>query len=86
MGYFLCPTNILEWLLGVLGTVLLLFPRLLPGVTGLEIPVRLVDVLAIGLFVLVYVLQKIRIAKDPNLTLPLEERRNLRQEVSTITG
>ncbi|MFP4213276.1 MAG: TRAP transporter permease [Desulfohalobiaceae bacterium] len=80
MGYFLCPTNILEWMLGALGTLLLLFPRLLPGVTGLDVPIRLVDILAIGLFVAVYLLQKFRIRKDPTLTLPLEERRRLKME------
>ena len=69
MGYFLCPTNIPEWLLGALGTLFLLFPRLLPGITGMEIPVRLVDVIAIGLFVSVYLLQKARINRNPNLTL-----------------
>ncbi|MFP4481057.1 MAG: hypothetical protein ACLFOA_09345, partial [Desulfohalobiaceae bacterium] len=71
---------ILEWLIGALGTLLLLFPRLLPGVTGLEIPVRAVDGLAIGMFVAVYLLQKYRIKKDPTLTLPLEERRRLKKE------
>ncbi|MFW6314084.1 MAG: hypothetical protein ACOC0S_00700 [Desulfohalobiaceae bacterium] len=48
--------------------------------TGLEIPVRAVDGLAIGMFVAVYLLQKYRIKKDPTLTLPLEERRRLKKE------
>ena len=84
MGYFLCPTNIPEWLVGVLGTILLLFPRLLPGLTGLEIPVRIVDVIAIGLFIAVYMMQKIRIKANPSLTLPLEERRKLKQEALAV--
>ena len=82
MGYFLCPTNIPEWLIGCLGTVLLLFPRLLPGLTGIEVPVRIVDIVAIGLFVLVYIMQKARIKLDPTLTLPLEERRRLKKQAS----
>lgn len=80
MGYFLCPTNIPEWLIGAIGTALLLFPRLLPGITGLEVPVWIIDLIAIGMFVMVYGMQKARIKKDPTLTLPLEERRRLKKE------
>jgi TRAP transporter 4TM/12TM fusion protein len=79
MGYFKCATNIPEWIIAAFGTVILLFPRILPGITGLEIPIFAVDALAISCFIAVYVLQKIRIRKDPTLTLPLEERRRLKK-------
>lgn len=80
MGYFKCPTNILEWVIAAAGTVMLLFPRTVPGITGLEIPVLLIDGIAILFFIAVYMLQTIRIRRNPSLTLPLEERRRLKRE------
>lgn len=77
MGYFKCPTNVVEWVIAAVGTIVLLFPRVIPGITGLEIPILAIDALAISLFVLVYLLQTIRIRKDPTLVLPLAKRRQL---------
>lgn len=78
MGYYKCATNIAEWIIAASGTIILLFPRVIPGVTGLEIPVFAIDIIAICFFVLVHILQALRIKKDPTLTLPLEQRRELR--------
>jgi TRAP-type uncharacterized transport system fused permease subunit len=78
MGYYKWATNIAEWIIAAAGTIILLFPRVIHGVTSLEIPIFAIDAIAISLFVLVHVLQKLRIKKDPTLTLPLEQRRELR--------
>ena len=82
MGYFVCPTNVLEWLTAAVGTVLLLFPHVLYETFGLDINPLLVDVLAVALFGAVYLMQKIRIKKDPDLLLPLHERKKLREAQS----
>lgn len=78
MGYFLCPTTILEWIICAIATVLLFFPQILPWAIGLEIPHLVVDCIGIALWAAVYFMQKIRIAKDPTLTLPLHERQKLK--------
>jgi hypothetical protein len=64
--------------LAAVGTIILLFPRVVPGITGLEISIFIIDAAAIALFVLVYLMQTLRIKKNPNLTLPLEQRRHLK--------
>lgn len=79
MGYFKCPTNILEWTIAAVGTIILLFPRVVPGITGMEIPILAIDFTAICFFILVYVLQTLRIRKNPTLVLPLAERRRLKK-------
>lgn len=88
MGYFKCPTNIFEWIVAALGTIILLFPRVVPGVTGLEIPILAIDVIAICFFAVVYISQKFRIKKNPTLTLPIDKRRELRRQKKAggITG
>ena len=77
MGYFLCPTNVLEWLVAAAATALLFFPQLLSSWT--PVPKIGADLIGIGLWVLVYFSQKMRIRKDPTLTLPLDERKKLKQ-------
>jgi len=79
MGYFLCSTTIFEWMLAALATALLFFPKLVDWATGIDVPNLLVDGIGIGLWVAVYFLQKIRIRKDPTLTLPIEERKKLKK-------
>jgi len=79
MGYFLCPTTILEWIISALATLLLFFPELAKWVTGIEFPTLIIDLVGVGLWVAVYFLQKFRIRKDPSLTLPIAERRQLKQ-------
>lgn len=79
MGYLVCPTNVIEWIVAAVGTVLLLFPMTLQAVLPFETPSLVVDFLAIGLFMLVYMSQKIRIKKDPSLLLPLAERMKLKE-------
>jgi TRAP transporter 4TM/12TM fusion protein len=75
MGYFLCSTNLVEWIICAIATLLLFFPDLLPWASGLPVPKILVDFIGIGLWVLVYMMQKVRIKKDPTLTLPKHERK-----------
>lgn len=77
MGYFLCGTTVFEWIVFAIATLLLFFPKIVPWVTGLPIPILIVDMIGIGLWAVVYFSQKIRIRKDPSLTLPIHERRNL---------
>ena len=78
MGYFLCPTNIVEWLVAAAGTVLLLFPMVLQALTPWHLPDLLIDFIAIGFFLAVYFSQKMRIKRDPTLILPLAERMALK--------
>ena len=77
MGYFLCGTNVVEWIICALATVLLFFPQLAGWITGLDIPHLLVDGIGIGLWAIVYIMQKARIKMDPTLTLPIHERQKL---------
>jgi len=42
---------------------------------GIEIPTLLIDFAGIALWAAVYFMQKVRIKKDPSLTLPIEERK-----------
>lgn len=74
MGYMLCPTNVYEWIIGAAATVILLFPKVLQAVTAADLNRFLIDGLAIGLFAVVYLSQKFRVKKDPDLLLPLAER------------
>jgi TRAP-type uncharacterized transport system fused permease subunit len=77
MGYFMCPTNIFEWIIAAFATAILFFPDLLSSWTPLSKLV--VDFIGIGLWVLVYVMQKIRIKANPDLTLPINERQQMKQ-------
>jgi TRAP-type uncharacterized transport system fused permease subunit len=79
MGYFMCPTSVPEWIVAAIGTILLLFPHVLYDTIGLALPELIVDLIAIGFFVSVYVMQKYRIRKDPTLVMPLAERMRLRK-------
>ncbi len=76
MGYFLCPTNFVEWAIAAFATAILFFPDLLSSWTPLSKLV--VDFLGIGLWVLIYIMQKIRIKANPDLTLPIHERKEMK--------
>jgi TRAP transporter 4TM/12TM fusion protein len=73
MGYFLCPTNILEWCIAAASTMLLFFPEILSDPTPL--PKIAVDFIGIGLWGVIYAMQKIRIKANPSLTLPIHQRK-----------
>ena len=79
MGYFLCPTKFIEWILAAMATALLFFPKLFEWATGLDVSTLIVDCIGIGLWLAVYFMQKIRIGRDPTLTLPLLERKRLKE-------
>jgi len=72
MGYFLCPTKVVEWVIAAVATALLFFPELLSSWTPL--PKLGADFIGIALWGLVYAMQKVRIKADPTLTLPVHER------------
>jgi TRAP transporter 4TM/12TM fusion protein len=74
MGYMICPTSVYEWIIGAAATVILLFPKTLQAATAADLNRFLIDGLAIGLFAVVYLSQKVRVKKDPDLLLPLAER------------
>ncbi len=74
MGYFLCPTNMVEWVAGALGAILLMFPHIVFDTIGIELHIFVVDAIAVSLFALVYLMQKYRIKKNPKLLLPLHLR------------
>jgi TRAP transporter 4TM/12TM fusion protein len=75
MGYFLCPTNAVEWAICAVATVLLFFPHIVHWISGVDLPTPLIDMLGIGLWVMVFFMQKMRIRKNPDLLLPIDERR-----------
>jgi TRAP transporter 4TM/12TM fusion protein len=77
MGYFLCSTTIFEWIVFAIATTLLFFPHLVQWITGVDVPILMVDALGIALWAVVYFSQKVRIRKDPTLTLPIHERQKL---------
>jgi TRAP transporter 4TM/12TM fusion protein len=79
MGYFLCATTIYEWIICAVATLILFFPHMVMAVTGIDVPTFIVDLTGIGLWVLVYFMQKIRIRRNPTLTLPIEERKKLKR-------
>jgi TRAP transporter 4TM/12TM fusion protein len=84
MGYFLCGMTLLEWAVAALSTLLLFFPHLINWVVfWVDLPTLLVDAVGIGLWLVVFFMQKFRIRKDPTLTLPLEERMRLKKEKKT---
>ena len=82
MGYFLCPTTIAEWIICAVATLLLFFPKIVHWVVGVDFPVLIVDLIGIGLWVMVFFMEKVRIRKDPSLTLPIAQR----QEMSKATA
>ena len=79
MGYFMCPTNIIEWIICAVATLILFFPHMVMAVTGIDVPTFIVDGAGIGLWVLVYLMQKVRIRNNPDLTLPIYERKKLKK-------
>jgi TRAP transporter 4TM/12TM fusion protein len=79
MGYFLCATTIFEWIICGVATLILFFPHMVMAVTGIDVPTFMVDLTGIALWVLVYFMQKIRIRKNPTLTLPIDERKKLKK-------
>ena len=79
MGYFLCPTTILEWIICGVATLILFFPHMIVAITGIDAPTFIVDAAGIGLWVLVFFMQKFRIRNNPTLTLPIQERKKLKR-------
>jgi TRAP transporter 4TM/12TM fusion protein len=79
MGYFLCPTRVIEWVISATATLLLFFPGLVQWISNIDVPIIIIDGIGIGLWVVVYFMQKIRIRKDSTLTLPIHERRQLKK-------
>jgi TRAP-type uncharacterized transport system fused permease subunit len=81
MGYLLCGMTIWEWIIAAVSTLLLFFPHLINWVVfWVDLPTYLVDAMGIGLWLVVFFMQKRRIRKDPTLTLPIEERQRLMKE------
>ncbi|MFH1060161.1 MAG: TRAP transporter permease [Pseudomonadota bacterium] len=77
MGYMLCPMTIVEWLIMASASALLFFPYLIAFHDA--VPRWVADVLGIGLWVLVYFIQKFRIKRNPDLTMPIDQRREMRK-------
>ncbi len=81
MGYLVCGMNILEWALMAVATLFLFFPGIVHWATPMiDLPHLVVDGLGIGLWIVVFVLQKLRIRANPTLTLPIHEQKRLRAE------
>ncbi len=79
MGYFLCPTTIVEWIISAVATLMLFFPHMIKSLTGIDVPTFIVDAAGIGLWVIVFFMQKVRIRRNPDLTLPIYERKRLKK-------
>jgi TRAP-type uncharacterized transport system fused permease subunit len=82
MGYFLCATTIYEWIIYALATIILFFPHVVTWALGMDLPTFIVDAVGVALWGVVYFMQKIRIRKNPDLTLPIEERRRKKKALS----
>ena len=76
MGYLSCGMSIPEWAIMAVATVILFFPHIVHKV-GISMPDLAIDALGLALWGVVFLLQKIRIKKDPTLTLPKHERQAL---------
>lgn len=74
MGYLSCGMNLWEWVVMAVATIILFFPDVVHAVTHLNLPNFAVDAMGIGLWGVVFLLQKARIRKNPALTLPRHER------------
>jgi hypothetical protein len=48
----------------------------------MDLPTFIVDAVGVALWGVVYFMQKIRIRKNPDLTLPIEERRKKKKALS----
>ncbi len=83
MGYFLCPTKTIEWIICAVATVILFFPHMVKWAIGVDLPTFIIDAAGIGLWVVVYFMQKMRIRKDPTLILAIDERKRLKKEKLT---
>ncbi len=79
MGYLSCGMNVLEWIIMAVATAILFFPDLGHIMLPFGLPNWSIDVLGIALWGTVFLLQKARIAKNPNLTLPAHEQKKLRE-------
>jgi TRAP transporter 4TM/12TM fusion protein len=86
MGYLACGMNLVEWVIMAVATVILYFPGLFHKVIPLHIPDVGVDVIGIALWVVVFLIQKARIAKNPSLTLPIHEQKALRKAGGAQAG
>jgi TRAP transporter 4TM/12TM fusion protein len=82
MGYFLCATTLFEWIIYAVATLILFFPHIVTWVIGVDLPTFIVDAMGIALWVIVYFMQKVRIRKNPDLTLPIDERRRRKKALS----
>jgi len=80
MGYLACGMSILEWGIMAVATLILFFPGVIHWATPMvELPSLGVDGLGIVLWIVVLLMQKARIRRDPSLVLPIDERRALRK-------
>lgn len=76
MGYLSCGMNIPEWVIMAVATVILFFPHVVHKI-GIDVPSLVIDGVGLLLWGVVFFMQKMRISKDPNLTLPIHERQKL---------
>jgi TRAP-type uncharacterized transport system fused permease subunit len=80
MGYLACGMNIVEWGIMAVATLILFFPKIIHWATPtIDLPSLAVDGVGIALWLVVFLIQKARIRKDPTLTLPIHERKALRK-------
>ncbi len=79
MGYLSCGMNPLEWIIMAVATMILFFPDLGHVILPFDAPSWAMDVAGVVLWGVVFLLQKARIAKNPNLTLPAHEQKKLRE-------
>ena len=78
MGYLACGMNVIEWGIMAVATLLLFFPEFGHMISPVDMPDIAMDLVGIGLWVGVFLIQKARIVKTPTLTLPRSEQRKLK--------
>jgi hypothetical protein len=80
MGYLACGMNVGEWVIMAVATLILFFPKLIHWATPMiDLPSLAVDGVGIALWAVVFLMQKARIRRNPDLTLPVHEQKKLRQ-------
>jgi TRAP-type uncharacterized transport system fused permease subunit len=79
MGYLVCGMTVLEWVTMAVATVVLFFPTIVDVITPVDLPRFGIRLAGLAIWFAVFLIQKARVRRDPNLLLPVHEQRRLRR-------